>query len=200
MKNLICILSIVILCMAASVLFAAEATLTVEGETHLATTSGKVGIGTTRPTQELTIETTGVNNPGIALVQNQAGVDGDILFYEGSALSSSLRFHNAGGLEFIDRSPSVVSRFLINSSGNVGIGTTSPQQKLHVNGNVRAKGFIMLSETIFLLHRNNFKIGEVPITVSVKKDGKSNADVKEFTDSLFFIIKMRIMDIFSKLF
>ena len=142
MKNLICILSIVILCMAASVLFAAEATLTVEGEAHLATTSGKVGIGTTRPTQELTIETTGVNNPGIALVQNQAGVDGDILFYEGSALSSSLRFHNAGGLEFIDRSPSVVSRFLINSSGNVGIGTTSPQQKLHVNGNVRAKGFI----------------------------------------------------------
>jgi len=68
------------------------------------------------------------------------------------------------------------------------------------NANLRAKGFIMLSETIFLLHRNNFKIGEVPITVSVKKDGKSNADVKEFTDSLFFIIKMRIMDIFSKLF
>jgi len=64
------------------------------------------------------------------------------------------------------------------------------------NIKLRAKGFIMLSETIYLLHRNNFKIGEVPITVSIKKDGKSNADVKEFTDSLFFVIKMRLENTF----
>ena len=37
--------------------------------------------------------------------------------------------------------------------------------------NLKANGFIMLSETIFLLHRNNFKKGEVPITVSIKKMG-----------------------------
>lgn len=65
---------------------------------------------------------------------------------------------------------------------------------------LKSKGFIMLSEIIFLLHKNDFKIGEVPITVSIKKDGKSNADVKEFADSLSFIIKMRLGSIFEDIY
>jgi len=62
---------------------------------------------------------------------------------------------------------------------------------------IKSTGFITLSETLFLLDRNGFRIAEVPITVSIKKEGKSNADVKELTDSLFFIIKMRIDSIFN---
>lgn len=60
---------------------------------------------------------------------------------------------------------------------------------------LKAKGFIMLSETIFLLDKNAFKIGEVPITVSIKKEGKSNADINEFLTSLVFVIKMRLRSI-----
>ena len=65
---------------------------------------------------------------------------------------------------------------------------------------LRSKGFIMLSETVYLLYKNNFQMGEVPITVSIKKDGKSNADVKEFIDSLFFIIRIRIDSILNDTF
>src|SRR3989338_9548134 len=36
---------------------------------------------------------------------------------------------------------------------------------------IRSNGFITLSETLFLLNKNGFKITEVPVTVSVKKEG-----------------------------
>ena len=56
---------------------------------------------------------------------------------------------------------------------------------------IRSTGFITLSETLFLLNKNGFRITEVPITVSIKKEGKSNVDTKELLRSLFFILSMR---------
>ena len=56
---------------------------------------------------------------------------------------------------------------------------------------IRSSGFITLSETLFLLNKSGFKVTEVPITVSVKKEGKSNVDIKELFRSLFFVLSMR---------
>ncbi len=56
---------------------------------------------------------------------------------------------------------------------------------------IRSNGFITLSETLFLLDQNRFRIAEVPITVSIKKEGKSNVDTKELLRSLFFILSLR---------
>lgn len=56
---------------------------------------------------------------------------------------------------------------------------------------IRSNGFITLSETLFLLNRKGFKIAEVPVTVSIKKEGKSNVNLKELLVSLFFVIKMK---------
>lgn len=56
---------------------------------------------------------------------------------------------------------------------------------------IRSNGFITLSETLFLLNKNGFRLTEVPITVSIKKEGKSNVDAKELLRSLFFILALR---------
>jgi len=56
---------------------------------------------------------------------------------------------------------------------------------------LRSAGFITLSETLFLLNKNGFRITEVPITVSIKKEGKSNVDAGELFRSLFFVLSMR---------
>ncbi len=65
---------------------------------------------------------------------------------------------------------------------------------------IRSTGFITLSETLFLLNKNGFKVTEVPITVSIKKEGKSNVGIGELSSSLIFVIKMRLNDIFSKIY
>lgn len=57
---------------------------------------------------------------------------------------------------------------------------------------IKSTGFITLSETLYLLYKKGFKVTEVPITVSIKKEGKSNVDAKELFRSLFFVLKMRV--------
>ena len=63
---------------------------------------------------------------------------------------------------------------------------------------LKSTGFIALSEAAYKLNRNGFKIAEVPITIHNRIHGKSNVDAKEFINSLFFVLKMRIKDVFGK--
>ena len=63
---------------------------------------------------------------------------------------------------------------------------------------IRSNGFITLSETIFLLNKSGLKITQVPITVSIKKEGKSNVDTKELLRSLFFVLYMRFHHLLTK--
>ena len=73
-------------------------------------TSGNIGIGTTNPSQKLTV----AGNIGI-----QAGANAFIGTLDNYALS--LRTNNA-------------DRVFITNTGNVGIGTTNPSQKFHLYG------------------------------------------------------------------
>ncbi|HOF79512.1 MAG TPA: hypothetical protein PLP46_01035 [bacterium] len=63
-----------------------------------------------------------------------------------------------------------VERFRIDNVGNVGIGTTSPSQKLTVNGNIYNTGFITSDSTIMSYNPNSGHY----IYMSVSDDGYTN--------------------------
>ena len=110
----------------------------------LTITGSNVGIGTVSPGYQLTVA--GASNPAGISIQsssNNAGLDltstqvGGREFIVGSAGGSS---GIAPSSFFIYDSTASTSRMVINSLGNVGIGTTSPGVKLDVNGNVNISG------------------------------------------------------------
>ncbi|SUJ02450.1 Uncharacterised protein [Sphingobacterium spiritivorum] len=118
-------------------------------------TNGKVGIGTDDPQQKLDVKgdisaegtlISTVSDPNIGgtiLLSNPAKTaNGAAMYWRiynmGGAYGNSLQFWaydaagcNSGGL--------CANRFTIMDNGNVGIGITTPQDKLAVNGNIRAR-------------------------------------------------------------
>ncbi|MBP7652317.1 tail fiber domain-containing protein [Candidatus Dependentiae bacterium] len=95
------------------------------------TRAGKVGIGTTNPGSSLEIYNN--SNPKIFLNYN-----GSTQYFL-SGISNSLDFGNVGGSPAAIRfMPGNVTKVIIDNSGNVGIGTTSPSDSLTVTGAVGA--------------------------------------------------------------
>jgi len=82
--------------------------------------SGRVGIGTTSPSAPLDV----VGNDGIA-IQSSAQTN-EFLIRPGGSSADGIRFTQAGGAG---------DRIVIDSSGNVGIGTTNPSTILHIKNN-----------------------------------------------------------------
>ena len=115
---------------------------TVSGDNMYSNVSGNVGIGTSTPTNsKLQIEGTDTYDGMLRL--NNIGTNG-ASFFMGSTNDS----WTAGNNKFImgHGSPSSSNVDLtIETSGNVGIGTSSPTEKLEVNGSVKIGDYTLPS-------------------------------------------------------
>ncbi len=94
-------------------------------------TAGHVGIGTPSPVERLHIRERSATL-GAAILLDSTGGTGGRQYYVGSTLSSNI---GGAGLFQIYDDTANQARFNINSVGNVGIGTASPDYTLEVAGN-----------------------------------------------------------------
>ncbi|MDB9705168.1 tail fiber domain-containing protein [Gammaproteobacteria bacterium] len=108
---------------------------TLEGESNLVFNGSNLGIGTTSPAVPLDIVS---NSGGNAVVLRARSAD-DYAFMifknnAGSAVTGQI-YNHSGAIKFTTGT-SATERLTIDTAGNVGIGTTSPSQKMEVAGNL----------------------------------------------------------------
>lgn len=154
---------------------------------------GKVGIGTTSPSRTLQIKTENNVASGIGIKWSDG--EGLELLYNNNGYTNAYidsRYdHASAQMNFRLRTNGTpVYALTILGSGNVGIGTTNPQNKLDVNGTIRAKEIIAtLDGWADYVFDNNYKLlplgelekyiitknklPEVPSEKEVIKDGVS---------------------------
>jgi hypothetical protein len=106
--------------------------------------TGNVGIGTTNPTAKLTIvdntnggsiNLVGRTNDDTAAINFRANGDASTYAYVAPDTNEFRLYHNDGFMSFY---PGGSEKVRITSTGNVGIGTTSPIQKLSIIGATEA--------------------------------------------------------------
>jgi len=130
-----------------SITGSAAALLNVNNGVLYVSASGNVGIGTTSPSEALHVSRTGSST--VLLVETVSFNDAAIKLKD---QSRSYYVGTSGGNYYIYDQNAALNRLVINSSGNVGIGTTSPQAKLDF-------GSTNIAQTILLFSTGNFKGG-----------------------------------------
>jgi hypothetical protein len=164
--------------------------------------SGNVGIGTSSPGERLVVQ--GSTGNVIAQIRNSStvastskttavqfiGTDtvgtvkeaGDIFVVPGdnNYVDSNMLFYTRG-------SDTVTERMRINSSGNVGIGTSSPGAKLEVVGNIKIGGYNIIgganNSTVGMFAGTAFNTGGASIVTRGISNGFNDGGIEFYTGS-----------------
>ncbi|PIR12748.1 hypothetical protein COV49_04425 [Candidatus Falkowbacteria bacterium CG11_big_fil_rev_8_21_14_0_20_39_10] len=94
-------------------------------------TSGNVGIGTTNPTAKLSITGAGTDHPDLEI-----GTSNDTAYIQ---VYDRVGSNGYGNLRLITKAGDTM---YLDDSGNVGIGTTNPGEKLEVSGNIKFGSYL----------------------------------------------------------
>ena len=97
------------------------------------TPAGNVGIGTTSPTVKLDVRT----DNGVLIKGASGSTNGKLSFLPASG-GRQYDFRNDGSSFVIHDASAGANRMYFHYNGNVGIGTTSPNEKLQLAGNLNA--------------------------------------------------------------
>ena len=169
--------------------------------------SGNIGIGTSSPDNKLDVVVTDVNitpnaessavfrrngNNYISILSNSSNWGGILFGEETDANDGALTYnHPSGYMVFEIRD---AERMRINSSGNVGIGTTAPNEKLEVTGNIRASGSYKVGATDVITSGRRFYAAAAtgPSSPAYSFSGKTDTgmyrDDHGSNDRIFFSI------------
>jgi len=134
--------------------------------THLTILSGgNVGMGTTTPETKLHLLTTTTDETQQLLIQNGHSGDAAIKFNI-SGDTYSIGIDNSDGDKFKISAGNLGTndRIVVDSTGNVGIGATTPSQKLEVAGQVLSAGYRLAAMQTAPAARNSTgTLGEIVI-------------------------------------
>lgn len=127
-------------------LFGADADL------HWDNTNKRLGVGTSSPTQRLTVSDGNVviNTPDSSVSGNGIRISRpSTARYAGFEMATGNSVDWAFGTNFAgfgiyENGLAATTRLNIQDGGNVGIGTTSPSEKLDVNGNIKSDKFLAI--------------------------------------------------------
>ena len=159
---------------------------------------GKVGIGTTNPSGKLdihTVDTSAYSSTGepveTVLFHNESGSDGTGSTYysslgmtvgSGATSQGFINYvrtaDNQGRFAFSQRtgSSSYAEAMTILNDGKVGIGTTSPDEKLHVEGSVLIDAFNAGDETGIFFREGFSSTNKYNVSILAKDHNGSSAD------------------------